>query len=88
VPVAVKVTGLPVRPAPAAVRVFAPATAPSAQLPIVAIPDALVVALNPVADPPPVTTAKVTGTPPTGLLLASVTITLGAIANAVPTVAV
>src|ERR1019366_3435698 len=87
-PVAVKVRGDPVTPIAVAVRVSAPATAPIVQLPTVAIPDALVVALSPVADPPPVATANVTATPPSGLLLASLTITLGGVATAVPTVAV
>jgi len=43
VPVAVKVTGGPVRPVPVAVRVFAPASVPRVQLPRVAMPLALVV---------------------------------------------
>ena len=87
-PVAVKVAGEPLRPALAAVSVFVPAVAPSVQLPAAAMPEALVVAAAPVTEPPPETTAKVTATPGTGLLLASVTSTLGAIVTAVPTVAV
>ncbi len=45
------------------------------------------VAEPPVIEPPPEATAKVTATPDTGLLFASVTSTLGAMATAVPTVA-
>ena len=87
-PVAVKVTGEPVSPGLVAVRVLAPAVVPSVQLPTVAMPEALVVAAAPVTEPPPEATAKVTATPETGLLLASVTSTLGAVATAVPAVAV
>ena len=87
VPVAVNVTGEPVRLPLVAVRVFDPAVVPSVQLPTVAMPDPFVVAVNVVAEPPPVATAKVTLTPDTGLLLASLTITLGAVNTAEPTVA-
>ena len=61
---------------------------PSVQLPTVAIPLALVVAISAVALPPPVATAKVTLTPLTTLLFASFTITLGAVVTALPAVAV
>ena len=70
-----------------AVNVLDPAVGPKVQLPTVAIPLALVVVESPVPDPPPVATANVTLTPETGLLLASFTITLGAVETAVPTVA-
>ena len=50
-------------PATVAVSVFVPAEFPSRQLPTVAIPDASVVCVGPVIDPPPVATAKVTVTP-------------------------
>ena len=87
VPVAVKVTGLPLKLPDVAVIVLLPAVVPNVQLPTVAIPLASVVADKPVADPPPVATAKVTLTPLTGLLLASLTITLGAVDTADPAVA-
>ena len=87
VPVALKVSGEPVRPALVAVSVFAPAVVPRVQLPTVAMPEAFVVAEPPVSDPPPAATAKVTLTPATGLPCASVTRTLGAVATAVLTVA-
>ena len=87
-PVAEKVTGEPVRPTLVAVKVFDPAVVPSVQLPTLAIPPAFVVAESTVALPPPVATAKVILTPLTGLLLASFTITLGAVATAVPATAV
>ena len=67
VPVALKVTGEPLRPALVAVRLLAPALVPSVQLPTVAMPLALVMAVRPVAEPPPLATAKVTLTPETGL---------------------
>jgi len=66
-PVAVKVTGLPVRLPDVAVSVLAPAVAPSFQLPTAAMPLASVVALPPVSEPPPEPRAKVTETPATGL---------------------
>ena len=83
---AVNVKGEPVRPVLVAVNVLDPAVEPKVQLPTVAIPLPLVVAESPVPDPPPVATANVTLTPETGLLLASFTITLGAVETAVPTV--
>jgi hypothetical protein len=86
VPVAVKVTGLPVRPVDVAVRVFAPAVVPSVQDVTAAIPPALVVAgVVGLTVPPPDATAKVTATPATGLLNWSRTITEGGVATAVPT---
>ena len=70
-PVAVNVTD---GSAPdAAVSVFVPAAVPSFQLPTVAIPLELVVAVPPVTEPPPVATVKVTVVPATALPLASVT---------------
>ena len=87
VPVAVKVIGEPVNEPLVAVIVFDPAVVPRVQLPTVAIPLAFVVAFNIVPEPPPVATAKVTDTPDTGLFDASLTITLGAVLTAVPTVA-
>ena len=67
VPVALKVSGEPTRPARVAVSVLTPAVVPSVQLPTVAIPAELVVAASSVAEPPPVSTAKVTLTPATPL---------------------
>lgn len=87
VPVAVKVTGDPVSDPLAAVSAFDPAVGPSVQLPTVAIPFEPVVADNPVPEPPPVATAKVTATPLTGLLFTSFTMTLGGVVTAVSTVA-
>ena len=87
VPVAVKVTGEPVRDPLVAVKVFEPTVVPKVQLPTVAIPLTLVIADAPVTEPPPVATAKVTLTPLTGLLFTSFTITLGGVATAVPAVA-
>jgi hypothetical protein len=89
VPVAVKVTGLPVSPLDVAVRVFVPAIVPSVQDVTAAIPLALVVTgVVGLTVPPPDATANVTATPPTGLLNWSRTITDGGVATAVPTVAV
>jgi hypothetical protein len=87
-PVAVKVTGLPVRPVAVAVSVLLPAPVPRVQLPIAAMPLALVVAgFVPPRLPPPEATANVTLVPDTGLLNASRTMTDGGVATAVPTVA-
>jgi hypothetical protein len=86
-PVAVKVTGEPLRLPLLAVRVLAPAVAPNVQLPTAAMPAALVVAGEPVAEPPPEATVKVTPTPETGLPFASLTMTLGGVLTAVPAVA-
>ena len=74
VAVAEKVKGLPVSAGwVVAVSVLAPAVLPSVHEPTVAIPDAFVVALAPVIDPPPLATANVTATPAFALPLASVT---------------
>src|SRR5437879_5880836 len=88
VPVAVNVIGLPFTPGAVAVSVFWPATVPSVQLPTAAMPLALVVWLAPVMLPLPGPTANVTETPCTGLPFASFTITAGAVATALFTVAV
>ncbi len=77
-----------VRPLQVAVSVLAPAVVPRVQLPTVAMPEALVVAEAPVTEPPPAVAAKVTVTPGQTLLCESLTITLGAVATAEPTVAV
>ena len=66
-PEAVKVTGEPLRLTLLAVRVLAPTVVPSVQLPTVAMPEASVVAGEPVTEPPPEATVKVTLTPGTGL---------------------
>ena len=87
IPVAVNVTGDPARVPLVAVKVFGPVDVPKVQLPIVATPPASVVVINPVAEPLPEVTAKVTLTPLTGLPFASFTITLGSVATEVPTVA-
>jgi hypothetical protein len=89
VPVAVNVTGLPLSVPDVAVRVFVPAVGPKVQLVTAATPLAFVVtAVVGLTVPPPEATAKVTGTPATGLLNASRTITPGGVATAVPAVAV
>src|SRR5205807_1743837 len=88
VPVALKVTGLPLKPVEVAVSVFGPAVALSVQLPTVATPLALVVWLAPVIVPFPGATANVTATCATGFPFASFTITDGGEPTAVPTVAV
>jgi hypothetical protein len=86
IPVAVNVAGVN---APAeADNVFAPEVVPSVQVPAVAIPLALVVAVAPVMPPPPLATANVTVVPETGLLFTSVTFTDGAVVTAAPTIAV
>src|SRR5690349_9376897 len=88
-PVAVKVTGLPVSPAALAVSVFGPALVPRVHEVTAAIPLAPVVtAVVGATVPPPDATANVTATPATGLLFASRTITDGGVATAVFTVAV
>jgi hypothetical protein len=83
-PVTVKATGEPERLPLVAVSVLAPAVAPSVQLPTAAMPAALVVAAEPLTEPPPEATVKATLTPATGLLLMSVTMTLGGVPTAVP----
>jgi hypothetical protein len=92
VPDAAKVTGLPLKPVAVAVRVLlsVPTDGPRVQLVSEATPDPLVLMLAGLAGlvaPPPAVTMKVTATPATGLLLASVTLTEGGAATAVPTVA-
>jgi hypothetical protein len=87
-PVAVNVTGLPVRPVDVAASVLLPAVVPIVQLPTVAIPLASVVWVPPVREPPPEATANVTLTPATGLLLTSFTITEGAVETVAPAVPV
>src|ERR1041384_7094094 len=67
VPVAVKVTGLPVRLPALACSELLPALVPSVQLPTAARPAASEVATGPVILPPPVKTVKVTAMPATGL---------------------
>jgi hypothetical protein len=87
VPVAVKVTGLPVIPDPAAVAVsvFVPAVVLSVQLPTVAIPLPLVVWLPPVTLPFPGVTANVTATPTARFPAPSRTSTDGGEPTALPT---
>src|SRR5207302_10218458 len=87
VPVALKVTGLPLKPVEVAVSVFGPAVALNVQLPTVATPLPFVVWLPPVIVPFPGATANVTATPVTGFPLASFTITEGGELTAVPAVA-
>src|SRR3981081_2542534 len=77
---AVNVTGA--RVPLVAVSRLAPSPAPRVQLPTVAIPAELVVAVPPVIDPPPTVTAKVTGTPAIGDPLTSFTMTDGSFAAA------
>ena len=88
VPVAVKVMGEPLNDPLVAVSVLAPAVVPKVQAGLVAIPTlSVVTALLEAIEPPPVATAKVTDTPLTALPCASVTLTDGAVATAVLTVA-
>jgi hypothetical protein len=69
VPVAVNVSGLPMRASAVASRVFVPAVVPSVQEVTRATPFAFVlIAVVGTTVPPPETTANVTGTPATGLL--------------------
>src|SRR5207237_558399 len=88
VPVAVKVTGLPVSEPEVAVKVFEPAVALNVQLPTVAMPLPLVVWLPPVIVPFPGAAANVTATCATGFPFASFTITEGGELTAVPAGAV
>jgi hypothetical protein len=91
VPVALNVTGLPVKPVTAAVTALAPAVAPSVQLVSVAMPNAFVLTvagLTGLSVPPPAVVVNVTTTPATGLPPASVTFTLGGALTAVSTTAV
>ena len=88
VPVAVKITGLPLSPFEVAVRVFMPVVVPRVHEVTVAMPLALVAtAVVGTTAPPPETTANVTETPATGLPNWSRTTTDGSVATAVPTVA-
>ena len=83
-----KLTGEPVNVPLVAVSVFAPAVVLSVQAGLLAIPALSVVTVVPeVSEPEPVPVAKVTDTPLTALPCASLTFTDGAIATAVPTVA-
>jgi hypothetical protein len=84
-PVALKVTG--VRPVAVAVNVFTPAVVPSVQLESMARPAASVVCTGPAALPPPDARVKVTATPAMAFPKVSRTITRGAAASAVLTVA-
>jgi hypothetical protein len=87
VPVAVNITGEPASPATVAVSVFAPAVVPKVQAGLVAMPSlSVLTALDDAIDPAPPVTAKVTPTPLTALPCASVTLTEGTVATAVPTV--
>ena len=88
VPVAVIVNGEPVKVPLVAVKVFAPASVPSVQAGLVAMPVlSVVTAPLEAKEPDPLATAKVTDTPLTALPWASVTFTDGAITTAVATVA-
>jgi hypothetical protein len=88
VPVAVKVTGEPLKLPLVAVSVLAPAVVPRVQAGLVATPAlSVVTVLGEPNEPPPVTTAKVTDAPLTALPCASVTLTDGAVVTAVATVA-
>ena len=88
-PVAVKVTGLPLIPLPlaVAVSVFGPAVVPRVQPPRVATPSRPELTGEPIAWPLPGAGTKSTWKPGTGLPYWSVTLTAGAIATAAPTVA-
>jgi hypothetical protein len=94
-PVAVNVTGLPVKPAAAAVTEFDPAEPPRRHAARAAIPDPLVLTVNgPATRPPPLliwpapeATVKVTVTPTTGLPAPSFTTTDGGVVTDVETVA-
>lgn len=90
VPVAVNIWGDPVDSdtlVGVTVREFVPVVVPKTQLPTIAIPLAFVVAGEPVTEPLPLAGVNVILTPLTGLPFASFTMTLGAMATAVPTVA-
>src|SRR6266513_3916022 len=89
VAVAVNVTGLPANVPEVAVNVFVPTLAPRVQDVAVATPPSSVVTGTVGSTvPPPAVTANVTATPATGLPNSSVTAAAGAVATAVPTVAV
>src|SRR5712664_641843 len=87
-PLAVNVTGLPVRPLVLAVSVFCPTSVPSCQPPTRATPAVSVTADPPVTLPLPEAVAKRTPTPDTGLLNWSRTVTAGATGKIVFTTAV
>ena len=88
-PVAVNVTGLPVRPVEVAVSEFGPAVVLSVHDVSAATPLAFVrTGVVGLTLPLPAAGANVTETPATGLLNWSRTITAGGVATAVPTVAV
>lgn len=88
VPVAVKVIGEPDREPDVAVNVFDPAVVPNVHAGDVAIPELFVVTdPDDASEPPPEVTAKVTAVPAMAFPKASVTITLGNVVTAVPTVA-
>ncbi len=85
VPVAVNVTGLPVKPEAVAVSVLVPAVGLRVQEVAAAIPSVPVVTgVVGVTVPLPAAAAKVTATPETGLPPASFTITAGGGVTAVP----
>lgn len=90
VPVAVKPTGSPVSTMPATVACMelAPAVVPNVQEVSAATPDEFVVTVAGLTDPPPPVTAKATSMPGTALLLASRTMTDGAVETADPATAV
>ena len=71
-----------------AFNTFAPTTGPSVHDPTVATPAAFVTAADPVTEPPPDATEKLTVTFCVGLPLASFTRTDGGIATALPAMAV
>src|SRR5438876_1076563 len=82
--------GLPARLPDVAVSVFVPADVPSVHERSVAMPAPSVGTVVPVAgfvEPPPPVTSNFTPTPATGFPLASRTITDGAVATALPAVA-
>src|SRR5712671_3206260 len=76
------------RPPAIATSVLVPPFGPSVQLPTVAIPDGFVVVWSPVTVPPPLVTANVTATPPTGDPLWSRSMTDGRSATSAPGAAV
>lgn len=87
VAVAAKVTGEPDSSIEVTVNVFKPALDPKVHDPTVAMPEEFVVALPPVIEPPPVSTANVTLTPATGMLFASLIMTEGAVETVDPATA-
>ncbi len=83
-PVALKVTGLPVRPEAVAVMVLVPAAVSRVQLPTVATPSLAEFWTRPPAEPLPAVIAKVTATPETALLSRSATLTEGLVPTGWP----